>query len=134
MTNTKYLIKDAKVGDKFSHIAYLQYGAGVASVFDYVVIRAGVRDVICNRLIKNGDVYISNDGNPVESRFKRADNFIDLYVIGAQEVTDARKSVRARTRRIKIKNFFEAYKNTEWDEEFLIAAEAFMERALNDPK
>lgn len=119
-------LENAQVGDKFADITYQQYGSGLASAYDYVVVRAGKRDIICHALTPNGQVVENvGDGTPREFKFRRTD---EVYEIGNQKVLDARKQIVGIIRHRKIVNFLQNTGNPKYDEEFMLAAEAFMER------
>jgi len=119
-------LETIKVGDKFSQITYQQYGSGVASAYDYIVIRAGKRDVVANAMKNNCEVLTNvGDGKPREFKFRRTD---DVYEIGAVEVAEARKEIAKTNRHSRIVNFLQNTGNPTYDEEFMVAVEAFMKR------
>ena len=113
-------------GDKFSNITYSEYGNGIVSAYDYVVVRTGKRDVVAHAIGRNGEVFTNmGDGTPREFRFRRTD---EVCEIGAVEISKARDTIAKKNRIAKVRNFLDAYRASDFDEEFVLATEAFMKR------
>jgi hypothetical protein len=129
MSDNLYNIKDAKVGDTFSHIAYARYGTCTLSVYDYKVIRAGKRDIICHAFKVNGSVVLNVGGSlPTEFKFKRSDYHLEFYEIGADKIIAKRAELLFYNRKTRCYNFLANLSGKNYDDEFIIAVEAFIKR------
>jgi hypothetical protein len=129
MSDNLYNIKDAKVGDTFSHIAYARYGTGTLSVYDYKVIRAGKRDIVCHAFKVNGSVVLNGgDSLPTEFKFKRSDYHLEFYEIGSDKIIAKRAEMLLANRKARCWGFLTTCQSKNYDDEFIVAVEAFIKR------
>lgn len=133
MTDQLFDMQTARVGDEFSKLMTGGYTSRIASAYDYLVIRAGRRDIVCHA--RQGDGFVTNtgDGKPVEFRFKRDERHATAYCLGHSEVIKARQQIADYNRRSNVYQFISRVPLTAYDDEFMTAVEALQKRVSGKP-
>jgi len=118
-------LENIKVGDKFFAPEYHEHGGGIKSAFNYLVIKAGKRDIRCHALSNGEPIRWTGNGEIREFVFKRTS---EVYEIGAPEIIKMRKEIAFKNHQSQYSSFLRSTSHAKFDAEFMDAIEAFKKR------